>query len=81
MVAGFHLKEYTYGELAGLFKQGGFNRIKPYIYIKRRYIGMPLFIVKLVEWFTGMLPFSLRRMLAGKLPFRLLGNVIIAGRK
>ncbi|MFA5793635.1 MAG: class I SAM-dependent methyltransferase [Candidatus Brocadiia bacterium] len=81
VATGFHLKEYTYGELANLFRQGGFDKIKSYIYIKRRYIGMPLIIIKLVEWFTEILPFSLRWILAGKLPFRLLNNVIIAGRK
>jgi SAM-dependent methyltransferase len=78
---GFHLKEYTAGELASLFKRAGFTKNLVLVGAKGRYVRMPLFIIRGLEWFLEVLPYSIRRPVARSLPIALLLGVRIVGRK
>lgn len=53
---GFHLKEYTNGELKGLFREAGFARVRVLIGARGRYIGTPVLPVASVERIISRLP-------------------------
>jgi SAM-dependent methyltransferase len=72
---GFHLKEYTVGELDALFRQVGFRRVEAWPRFNGRYVRLPLGFVKGFEKVFGALPVSWRRRM-GKLPF--IRNVLSA---
>lgn len=78
---GFHLKEYTQGELSELFYQVGFSKLKAYIGGKGIYLRFPLFLIKIVESILEKLPFKLRKKLGNFLPIRALLGVILVGQK
>jgi SAM-dependent methyltransferase len=56
VATGFHLREYTYGELAALFRSSGFRKIRPFVGFKGRYFSVPLPVLKLFEACWAMLP-------------------------
>jgi SAM-dependent methyltransferase len=70
---GFHLKEYTFTELAELFRQTGFSSSRALVGISHRYFSMPLGLLRTLEVILGVLPARLRRFL-GRL--RLLQNFL-----
>ena len=77
VATGLHLKEYTTTELSEHFKASGFRNVYPYIWMRGRYIQLPLWPVSLAERTVGLLPHSLCRQIAGRLPMkRFLGRVI-----
>jgi SAM-dependent methyltransferase len=78
---GFHMKEYTSGELAGLFKRAGFRRVTPYAVVSGRYIKLPLALVTLAERFLSLLPSQPGRKLADLAPFRKLLGIRLVGVK
>jgi SAM-dependent methyltransferase len=76
---GFHLKEYTLGELAGRLEEIGFRRVQCRVGARGWYIRSPRLPVQLLERGLARLPFSLRFPLARSLPMRaLLGLRIVA---
>lgn len=79
--AGFHLKEYTNTELAGLFKSVGFSKVKAYVRAKGFHFRFPLFLIKGCESFLGALPYSLRKAIALTIFFRLLLGIRLIGIK
>jgi len=68
---GFHLKEYTIGELRTLFKQAGFSTVDLYLGGKGFYRGFPLCLPPLRRGLSN-LPISLRKAIARSLPVRAL---------
>jgi len=76
-----HLKEYTTTELAGLFKRVGFSRVSTYAALKNRYCKTPLFAVTACEAILGVLPYRLKKALAGRLPLRAILGVRLVGVK
>jgi len=70
MATGFHLKEYTVGELAGLFSEVGFRRLRLYVGGRGRYLGTRLAPVTATEAGLSALPYAPRRKAAGLMPFR-----------
>lgn len=81
VATGFHMKEYTVGELAGLFKRAGFQRVTPYAVVSSRYIKLPLAIVTVAERFLDLLPNTTGRRLADLAPFRKLLGIRLVGVK
>lgn len=75
---GFHLKEYTYGELTALFERVGFTRMTALIGAKGRHAAVPASLAVLLERLCASLPRSMVRAR----PLRtLLLNVILLGTK
>jgi SAM-dependent methyltransferase len=56
---GFHLHEYTNGELAGLFRSVGFARVQALVRIRNYQTTLPLGVVTSLETVIGWLPRSL----------------------
>ncbi len=81
VATGFHLKEYTVTELCKLFRKVGFSKISVYIQAKGFYIKFILFLVILFEKLLSILPFSLRKVIGRKLPFKQLLGIRIVGEK
>jgi SAM-dependent methyltransferase len=64
VATGFHLKEYTYTELARLFRAIGFRRLRAYAEFRLRYVRVPLGALRALEWALGLLPPSFARRIA-----------------
>lgn len=64
VATGFHLKEYTNGELSRLFKQAGFAKVRAYVGMPAMYVRFPLFLLLLQEGLLSILPRKLRWILA-----------------
>lgn len=58
---GFHLREYTVGELSRIFRNAGFRRVEPYVGFRHRYFRVPLIAMKVFEAVFGLIPWRLRR--------------------
>jgi 2-polyprenyl-3-methyl-5-hydroxy-6-metoxy-1,4-benzoquinol methylase len=78
---GFHLREYTTGELARLFRRSGFHEVGAIVGAKGRFTRVPAFPIGALESVLGVLPGPLRRSLARGPLFRwLLGVRVCAVR-
>jgi hypothetical protein len=74
---GFHLKEYSTGELVRLFRQAGFTRFHGFFWSKGVLLRIPVWPILAVEGCLRLLPRGLQRKLADGYPLnRLLGNFI-----
>jgi SAM-dependent methyltransferase len=61
---GFHLKEYTYEDIDGLFAEAGFGRLRACVTRGRYYVGsMPLWALIPVEHLFARVPSQLRQKL------------------
>lgn len=72
---GFHLKEWTYGELLALLQEQGFSSIKTYWFGKRILLRLPRSAFTLTEWLFRNSPRPFRHKW---LPFLLPGITIAA---
>jgi SAM-dependent methyltransferase len=63
VATGFHLHEYTYSELAALFRSSGFRQIRPYIGFRKMYFTVPLWTLTFFEACWEKLPARLGRRL------------------
>lgn len=82
IATGFHLKEYVVTELYDLFCKTGFSEVSLYKSRKRTHVKIPLWpitvsLFKLCESFLSVLPFSLRRKVAG-LPILFRGMTMVS---
>lgn len=74
---GFHLKEYSTGELVRLFRQAGYSRFRLFFWSRGMLLRIPTAPIILLENILGTLPRSWQRRLAYSYPLRrLLGNFI-----
>ncbi len=79
---GFHLKEYTVEELAGVFREAGFAKVDVIAAGKGRFVRLPVGALVALERAIGWLPHAWRRTIGHRFPFSaLLLNVQLAGRK
>lgn len=79
---GFHLKEYTHGELDRMFSACGFSKRRSVIAAKGRYyFSLPVFMITVFENILGLLPHSLRHKLASFVPFKVLLGIKFTGIK
>ena len=79
---GFHLREYTNRELAGLFRSAGFARVQAFARIRNFQTTLPLGVVTALETVVGWLPRSLQWRVS-RLPIlgRILDVELIATRR
>lgn len=74
---GFHLREYTTTELARIFRDAGFVRVRPYIWIKQKLLVIPLSLLIALETVLQWLPKSVCRSICNRFPLNyVLGRVI-----
>lgn len=79
IATGFHLKEYTIGELEPLLRQVGFSQFRLQVEFRAHAALWPVWAGLTLEWILEQLPFSRRRRLANSFPFRnLLGIRMVA---
>lgn len=78
---GFHLKEYTVGDLAALFRQVGFDEVCIVFGGRGKFTLLPTWTATVCERLLTLLPHGPRKWLALKPPFRWLLGVLLAGRK
>ncbi len=77
--SGFHLKEYTYGDLEILFRAAGFSRFSAIIGYRGWGVRCPLAVVCGLEKLLAVVPSTMRRLIARFPPIRLaLGVKLIA---
>ncbi len=81
LATGFHLKEYTLGELSNLFRDVGFSNLILYAGGKGIYIRFPLPIVLLCEKVLSKIPSKFQKALACFLPIRAILGIILIGLK
>lgn len=75
VATGFHLKEYTLGELNRMLLQVGFCRVRAAFGAKGRYLLLAPPLLAAVERLLELIPHRARRRLGDVLPFRLLCDV------
>jgi SAM-dependent methyltransferase len=79
---GFHLKEYTYGDLRRLFRRTGFSSTSAWAGVRGHYYQVPNFLAFLLEEGIRAWPAGLRKRLARLPLFRaLFDSVTIVGWK
>jgi len=78
---GLHLKEYTIGELAKLFRKVGFSKVCHYFRFKTRYVRVWILPLVVYEKALLLLPNELRQRLLQLRFFRLLLGIRIVGIK
>ena len=76
---GFHLREYTVGELARLFREVGFRHLRLLIGARGRFVPLPTAPVAALETALGALPRKLRRRLGHGAPLRTLLEIRLVG--
>ncbi len=77
----FHLKEYSVGELAALFREAGFTRIRVYVRFLKFVLSTPVPLVAMGEKLLEMLPFGLRKRIATVFPINRFLGVKLIGRR
>ena len=70
VATGFHLKEYTATELAKLFKQVGFRKIRVAIGARGIFLWIPVWVLWPIERLVEALPARMRRRVARSAAFR-----------
>jgi glycosyltransferase involved in cell wall biosynthesis/SAM-dependent methyltransferase len=80
---GFHLKEYTYGELAAVFRRAGFRKIRAIVGARGHNLPLacPVGPLSLLEKTLQRLPRRLRKAVAYTLPMRFVLNIQLIARK
>ena len=78
---GFHLREYSSGDLRSLFLSSGFSNVIFYNILKGKKIGVPFLIVGFVEWILENLPITLRTNLLKFFLIRFAFNAMIGAVK
>ena len=78
---GFHLREYTLGEIVGIFRAAGFPRIHAWIGARGFFMRSPLFLLRALEWTLERLPPDARRRLANTRALRAVLGLRVAAFK
>lgn len=78
---GFHLKEYTNGELAFLLKEAGFKQVYSLTGAKGYVIPLPLPLIEAAEGLLSLLPRNTRKTYSRWLPIKVLLGVRLVGKK
>ena len=81
VATGFHLREYTVGELTTLCRAVGFRKFKILAGGGGVHLPLPPVLVELIERFIGVLPATFGRTLARGLPLRLILGAKLVARK
>ncbi|MGA5463060.1 class I SAM-dependent methyltransferase [Mycobacterium sp. NPDC050041] len=78
---GFHLKEYTTGELRRLFSSVGFRESIAHVRVLGRFYAVPNWLPAMAERVLELLPRKLSRALARRVPFRWVLGIYLVGVK
>jgi SAM-dependent methyltransferase len=78
---GFHLREYSVRELAGILREAGFGRMRAYVGARGWFVRFPRILLEALELALGLLPAKARRRIAGTKPMRALLGIRIAAVK
>jgi SAM-dependent methyltransferase len=78
---GFHMREYDYGSLAGMFDEVGFRSARAHFSIKGRQLDLPVAPITWIESLVLALPQAIRTRLAYARPIRNIAGVTLVGRK
>jgi SAM-dependent methyltransferase len=81
LATGFHLKEYTVGEMKSLFLKAGFKKVRAYIGAKGFFVRFSILPLVLCEKFLEKLPPGIRKKIARSFFFRSLLNGRFVGLK
>jgi SAM-dependent methyltransferase len=82
VATGFHLKEYTYGDIVPFFERVGFRNVKGYLDLRGRIVTpFPPFIAQATEALLGLAPARLRLRAMNPMPIRALLFVRVIGTK
>ena len=81
VATGFHLREYTVGELTRLFRAAGFRKFKVLAGGGGFHFAVPPLLVEMIERFVAVLPATFGRKLARGLPLRLILGAKLVARK
>jgi SAM-dependent methyltransferase len=81
IATGFHLREYTLSELAGMFSDIGFRKLRVLVGGGGFHFAVPVGLVKCLETFLAKFPRGCGTVLARRLPLRvILGAKLIASK-
>jgi SAM-dependent methyltransferase len=78
---GFHMREYTLGEMRGILAEAGFPRIRTYVGARGVFVRFPSVLLEALEGALGRLAPRLRRRIAGTKPMRALLGLRVAAVK
>jgi len=78
---GFHLREYTVSELAQMFSEVGFRKLKVLVGGGGSHVAVPIAFVKTLERLLALLPRQFGRTLARRLPLRMILGAKLVARK
>ena len=78
---GFHLKEYTYGEVRELFREAGLRSTSAWVAVKGKFIRVPEVVLLAGERLLGLVPRRVRKWLANGVLRSVFTQVRIAGQK
>jgi SAM-dependent methyltransferase len=78
---GFHLHEYTLGEIREVLRSAGFTRFHAYVGARGWFLRVPGFVVRATELALLAMPAALRRRLADLRAFRAMLGLRVAGVK
>lgn len=83
VATGFHLKEYTIGELVNIFKSVGFAKLELIVAAKSIVLPilLPVFPFRLLETLLCWLPIKIRRKISKWLPIRVLLGIHLVATK
>ena len=81
VATGFHLKEYTIGELNKLFRAAGFTTVRIYLGLGEKLLSSPVAPFLLLEGLVNILPNSLSKLIAHSFPMRILLGIRLIGIK
>lgn len=81
VATGFHLKEYTLSELNSHFKSVGFTKVRVYLGLGESLLSFSIFPFILLEGLLNLLPYRLRKLIAGGFPARMLLGIRLIGVK
>jgi SAM-dependent methyltransferase len=81
VAAGLHLKEYTNGEMARLYRRAGFGAVWVEKRLKSIRWRMPVWALQMAEGICGVLPRGIRTRLASSRRLSWAMEVSVAGRK
>jgi SAM-dependent methyltransferase len=79
VATGFHMREYSNGDLVRLFTRAGFTITRPMVGLRGRFVPLPAAPITSMERLIGSLPAGLRKRLAtAPVVYRLLGVTFLA---
>ena len=81
VATGFHMKEYTTGELSRLFRNVGFSKVASYVGARGSYGRIPQIALRAIESALSIMPFRWRARIGRGVPLRLLLEIRMVGWK